>query len=105
MLWEYISRLHILWFVHFWQLEDVLQHVFFRLVIMHITNMFHRSALSWHQVLHLRINIGAFIGTPYIALATGIFGNAESTLLVSPVILIVMGLVSISLSKKAERDN
>ena len=51
------------------------------------------------------LNIGAFIGTPYIALATGIFGNAESTLLVSPVILIVMGLVSISLSKKAERDN
>lgn len=51
------------------------------------------------------LNIGAFIGTPYIALATGIFGNAESTLLVSPVILIVIGLVSISLSKKAERDN
>lgn len=51
------------------------------------------------------LNIGAFIGTPYIALVTSILGKAESTLLVSPVILVFMGLISVPLSVKAAKQN
>lgn len=49
------------------------------------------------------LNIGAFIGTPYIALITALLGKAEATLLVSPFILVLMGFISIPLSIRAAK--
>ena len=45
------------------------------------------------------LNIGAFIGTPYIGLVEALGGEAITTLVISPIILIVMGLITIKLSK------
>lgn len=46
------------------------------------------------------VNIGAFLGTPYIALLEGFGQNVVTTMLISPVILIVLGIVSVSFSKR-----
>lgn len=46
------------------------------------------------------VNVGAFLGTPYIA-ALEIFGaDAITTMLISPVILILLGIVSVRYSKE-----
>ena len=45
------------------------------------------------------VNIGAFLGTPYIAFLEAFGGNAVTTMMISPVILIVLGIVSVRFSK------
>ncbi len=45
------------------------------------------------------LNIGAFLGTPYIGLIELFGGEASTALLISPIILVIMGLVSVKLSK------
>ncbi|MDO4313497.1 MAG: MFS transporter [Eubacteriales bacterium] len=47
------------------------------------------------------VNIGAFLGTPYIAMLELFGANAVSTMIISPLILIVLGLVSVRYSRKA----
>ncbi|MGN1027207.1 MAG: MFS transporter [Faecousia sp.] len=65
----------------------------------------HRSFLA-SSVTLAGLNIGAFLGTPYIALVETFGGEAETCLLISPVILVIMGLVSVRLSKNAsEKDS
>lgn len=45
------------------------------------------------------INIGAFLGTPFIAIVEGCGLSVASTLLISPAILVIMGFVSIKICK------
>lgn len=47
------------------------------------------------------INIGAFLGTPFIAIVESCGISVASTLLISPVILVVMGFISIKICKRA----
>lgn len=49
------------------------------------------------------LNIGAFLGTPYIALVQAFGGEPATTLLISPVILVIMGIVSVRLSRSASK--
>lgn len=46
------------------------------------------------------INIGAFLGTPFIAIVESSGISVASTLLISPVILVIMGFVSIKICRK-----
>lgn len=45
------------------------------------------------------LNIGAFLGTPYIGLIESFGGEPITALLISPVILLIMGIITIKLSK------
>lgn len=47
------------------------------------------------------VNIGAFLGTPFIAIVESLGIEVATTLVISPVILVIMGFVTIRLSKKA----
>ena len=49
------------------------------------------------------LNIGAFLGTPYISLIEAFGGEPMTCLLISPVFLVVMGLISIRVMKKGQR--
>lgn len=51
------------------------------------------------------LNIGAFLGTPYISLVTAFGGQAETALLISPIILIIMGIITIPLSRQVVKGN
>lgn len=51
------------------------------------------------------INIGAFLGTPYIALIGLFGGSAETTMLISPAILVIMGFVTVKLLRDAAKKN
>ena len=51
------------------------------------------------------VNIGAFLGTPYIAVLEVFGGNVITTMLISPVILIVLGILSVRFSRKAGKDS
>lgn len=46
------------------------------------------------------VNIGAFLGTPYIAVLEAFGGNAVTTMLISPVILIALGIISVRFSRR-----
>lgn len=46
------------------------------------------------------LNIGAFLGTPYISLIESFGGEPMTCLLISPIFLVIMGLVSIAVMKK-----
>lgn len=48
------------------------------------------------------VNIGAFLGTPFIAIVEACHIDVATTLVISPIILIIMGLVTIRLFKKKE---
>ncbi len=52
-------------------------------------------------ILLAGLNIGAFFGTPYIALIEALGGEVYSALLISPVILVIMGILSVKFSKPA----
>lgn len=45
------------------------------------------------------VNVGAFLGTPYIAILEIFGANAITTMLISPVILILLGIISVKYSK------
>lgn len=45
------------------------------------------------------VNVGAFLGTPYIAMLEIFGANAITTMLISPVILILLGIISVKYSK------
>lgn len=47
------------------------------------------------------INIGAFLGTPFIAIVESCGISVASTLLISPVILVIMGFITIRICKRA----
>lgn len=49
------------------------------------------------------LNIGAFIGTPYISLIESFGGEPIVCLLISPIFLVIMGLISIRVMKKASQ--
>lgn len=47
------------------------------------------------------VNLGAFLGTPFIAMVEAAGGTAQQVLLFAPAILVVLGLVTIKFCKKA----
>lgn len=49
------------------------------------------------------LNIGAFLGTPYIGLVEACGGEAVTCLLISPVFLAIMGIISVVVMKKASK--
>ena len=46
------------------------------------------------------VNIGAFLGTPYIALIEAFGGSADTAMFVSPIIMLILGLVTLRFCKK-----
>ncbi len=59
-----------------------------------------RSFLA-SSIILAGFNIGAFFGTPYIGLVEAFGGEVYTTLVISPVILVIMGIVSVNLCKQA----
>lgn len=51
------------------------------------------------------LNVGAFLGTPYIALVQAFGGAPEITLLISPVILVLMGLLTMKLGRGSKEKS
>lgn len=49
------------------------------------------------------LNIGAFLGTPYIGLVEACGGEAVTCLLISPIFLAIMGIISVVVMKKASK--
>ena len=45
------------------------------------------------------VNVGAFLGTPYIALLEVFGADAVATMLISPVILVGLGVISVRFSR------
>lgn len=51
------------------------------------------------------VNVGAFLGTPYIAILEICGQTAVTTMLISPVILIALGIVTVRFSKRVHSDS
>lgn len=47
------------------------------------------------------VNIGAVLGTPFIAAVQAFGVNVAITLIISPIILVIMGFITIKVCKKA----
>ncbi len=50
-------------------------------------------------IVEAGVNVGAFLGTPYIALLEVFGADAVTTMLISPVILVALGLLSVKFSR------
>lgn len=46
------------------------------------------------------VNIGAFLGTPYIALIEAFGGSADTAMFISPIIMLILGFVTLRFYKK-----
>ena len=46
------------------------------------------------------VNIGAFLGTPYIALIEAFGGSADTAMFISPIIMLILGFVTLRFCKK-----
>ena len=49
------------------------------------------------------VNIGAFLGTPYIALIEAFGGSADTAMFISPIIMLILGFVTLRFYKKTPR--
>lgn len=45
------------------------------------------------------VNIGAFLGTPYIALIEAFGGSADTTMFISPIIMLILGIITLKFYK------
>lgn len=48
------------------------------------------------------VNIGAFLGTPYIAIIESFGGSADSTMFISPVIMLILGIITLKFCKRSD---
>lgn len=59
----------------------------------------HQRSFLASSITLAALNIGAFLGTPYIGLIEGLGGETVTALLISPIILVIMGFITVKLSK------
>ena len=50
------------------------------------------------------VNIGAFLGTPYIALIEAFGGSADTAMFISPIIMLILGFITLKFCKKDSKS-